>query len=249
MLCWRAIWKLRRNAIKTWERHLRAAKLQAFLCCCLCQQVGCVLPGATQASAGSSPNAAFLGDLAPASSTSASNPYQGWEREGREATGPGQQERERIGAIAPRARGHTRARAGRAVPPGGWDGAGTAVTQWEAPVGRFCAGASPLPFLFGSLPFCAQALLQGLQPPIPDERMHAGGSSHSPRPVATFLGPDPREPPPCPSAPSSHGHPSPPSFPLPGLNGLLRAGGGCSRAAFVECSQWSVTCKQISAIM
>lgn len=41
----------------------------------------------------------------------------------------------------------------------------------------------------------------------------------------------------------------PPGFPLPGLNGLLRAGGGCSRAAFVECSQWSVTCKQISAIM
>lgn len=119
VLCWRAIWKLRRNAIKTWERHLRAVKLQAFLCCCLCQQVGCVLPGATQASAGSSPNAAFLGDLAPASSTSASNPYQGWEREGREATGPGQQEQECIGAIAPQARGHTRARAGRAVPLGG----------------------------------------------------------------------------------------------------------------------------------
>lgn len=98
-------------------------------------------------------------------------------------------------------------------PQGGWDGAGTAVTQREAPVGRFCAGASPLPFHFGSLPFCAQALLQGVQPPIPAERMHAGGSSHSPRPAATFLGPDPREPPPCPSAPSSHGRPSPPRLP------------------------------------
>lgn len=213
VLCWRAIWKLRRNAIKTWERHLRAAKLQAFLCCCLCQQVGCVLPGATQASAGSSPNAAFLGDLAPASSTSASNPYQGWEREGREATGPGQQSRN---ASVPSLLRHGATRGPERVglcPWGGRDGAGTAVTQWEAPMGRFCAGASPLPFHFGSLPFCAQALLQGVQPPIPAERMRAGGSSHSPRPAATFLGPDPREPPPCPSAPSSHGRPSPPRLP------------------------------------
>lgn len=168
---------------------------------------------------------------------------------GEKRLAPRRQERESIGAIAPWARGHTRARAAQAVPPGGWDGAGTAMTQREAAAGRFCAGASPLPFHFGSLPFCAQALLQGVQPPIPAERTRAGGSSHSPHPAATFLGPDPREPPPCPSAPSSHGRPSPPSFPLPGLNGLLRTGGGCSRAAFVECSQWSVTCKQISAIM